>query len=84
LIFFGTPHSGSSDAAKVEFGKACVSIAHFFTNRPTNSIMEALKPSSLFSDILKESFRHQLENYLIVSFYEDDRKVSTKISTTLV
>jgi hypothetical protein len=37
---------------------------------PSNDIMEALKNESLYSDILKETWRHQLEKYKIVSFYE--------------
>jgi hypothetical protein len=32
--------------------------------------MEALKNGSLYSDVLKENWRHQLEKYRIVSFYE--------------
>lgn len=32
--------------------------------------MEALKKDSLFSDTLVEDFRHQLEDYYILSFFE--------------
>ena len=32
--------------------------------------MEALKKDSLFSDILVGDFRHQLEDYYVLSFYE--------------
>jgi hypothetical protein len=82
LMFFSTPQSGpNNESSKIAFGKACVSIAHLFIGKPTNDIMEALDPSSLFSDTLKESFRHQLENYRIVSFYEgDERYVSNNFA----
>ena len=32
--------------------------------------MEVLRSGSLFSDILQESWRHQLSSYKIISFYE--------------
>jgi hypothetical protein len=32
--------------------------------------MQALEKNSLFSDVLQENWRHHLENYKIVSFYE--------------
>jgi hypothetical protein len=32
--------------------------------------MEALKKDSLFSDTLVDHFRHQLEDYYVLSFYE--------------
>jgi len=55
---------------QVSFGKACVSILQSVPGNPSNDIMEALKNGSLYSDILKENWRHQLEKYRIVSFYE--------------
>jgi hypothetical protein len=38
--------------------------------KPSNDIIEALKAGSLFADVLKEAWRHQLNLYKIVSFYE--------------
>jgi hypothetical protein len=70
LMFFGTPHSGPTDDLKVKFGRACVKIAQSMPWKVSNDIMEALKKGSLFSDILCEHWRHQLEQYQIVSFYE--------------
>ncbi|KAN0102725.1 hypothetical protein V8E51_011038 [Hyaloscypha variabilis] len=70
LMFFGTPHSGPTDDLKVKFGKACVGIAQSMPWKVSNDIMEALKKGSLFSDILSEHWRHQLEQYQIISFYE--------------
>ncbi len=40
-----------------------------------DSIVQALTPGSLFEDILKEAFRHQLEQYYIVSFWETQSQV---------
>ncbi|CZR62148.1 uncharacterized protein PAC_12045 [Phialocephala subalpina] len=70
LMFFGTPHSGPTDDLKVKFGRACVKIAQSLPWKVSNDIMEALKKGSLFSDVLSEHWRHQLEQYQIVSFYE--------------
>jgi hypothetical protein len=70
LMFFGTPHSGPTNDLKVKFGKACVGIAQSMPWKVSNDIMEALKKGSLFSDVLQEHWRHQLEQYQIISFYE--------------
>jgi len=37
---------------------------------PPNTFMEALKKDSLFAESLAQHFRHQLEDYYILSFYE--------------
>ena len=70
LVFFGTPHAGPTEDAKVKFGRVCASIAQSIPTNASNDIMEALKKGSLFSDMLQENWRHQLERYHIVSFYE--------------
>ncbi|RFU27200.1 hypothetical protein B7463_g9151, partial [Scytalidium lignicola] len=70
LVFFGTPHAGATDEAKVVFGKICARVAKKVIGHPQNDIMEALEKNSLFSDILQENWRHQLERYQILSFYE--------------
>jgi hypothetical protein len=54
----------------VKFGRACVSIAQSMPWKVPNDIMEALKKGSLFSDVLYENWRHQLEQYHFISFYE--------------
>ena len=76
MVFFGTPHSGPTNDLKVKFGKACVAIAQSLPWSASNDTMEALKKGSLFSDILTEQFRHQLENYRILFFYEGFGSVS--------
>lgn len=51
--------------------KASVRIAQsLLPGVQSNDIMEALKAQSLFSDSLQNSFRHQLNDYQIVTFYE--------------
>ncbi|KAH8659274.1 hypothetical protein BGZ60DRAFT_544318 [Tricladium varicosporioides] len=70
LMFFGTPHSGPTNDLKVKFGRVCVDIAQSMPWKASNDIMEALEKRSLFSDVLHEHWRHQLEQYQIISFYE--------------
>ena len=41
--------------------------------------MEALKKGSLFSDSLQNQWRHQLDRYQIVTFYEGIGSVSLSI-----
>jgi hypothetical protein len=67
---FGTPHAGPTEHAKVFFGKICARVANKVIGDPKNDIMQALEKNSLFSDVLQENWRHHLENYKIVSFYE--------------
>lgn len=69
-MFFGTPHSGPTNDFMVKFGRVCVDIAQSMPWKVSNDIMDALKKGSLFSDVLYEQWRHQLEQYQIISFYE--------------
>jgi hypothetical protein len=75
-MFFGTPHAGPTEDAKVIFGKICARVANKIIGDPKNDIMQALEKNSLFSDVLQENWRHHLENYKIVSFYEGIGDVS--------
>jgi hypothetical protein len=68
LMFFGTPHAGGKDFL-VKLGKTCARIMTAISTNPSNDIMQALQKGSLFSDILQENWRHQLNSYKIVSFY---------------
>jgi hypothetical protein len=71
-MFFGTPHTGPEPSMKVKFGETCVAIANSlpWKSSTKNDVMQALKKGSLFSDVLGEHWRHQLELYQIVSFWE--------------
>ena len=69
LAFFGTPHAGGDDAL-VALGKASIRIVRGLFRNPPNDIMQAVTHGSLYTDILQENWRHQLNLYKIVSFYE--------------
>jgi hypothetical protein len=70
-VFFATPHEGGNrDSTKVSLGFTAARIAKRLGFKENDSIVQVLTPGSLFNDFLGESFRHQLENYLIVSFWE--------------
>lgn len=58
LMFFGTPHEGPTNDAKVKLGRTCVAIAQSMPGNSSNDIMETLKKGSLFSDMLQEHFRY--------------------------
>jgi triacylglycerol esterase/lipase EstA (alpha/beta hydrolase family) len=67
IAFFGTPHQGGNFA---KLGDIAASIVRGVLRNPKNTFMEALKKDSLFSDNLVDDFRHQLEDYYVLSFYE--------------
>ncbi|KAA6413113.1 MAG: hypothetical protein FRX48_02857 [Lasallia pustulata] len=67
IAFFGTPHQGG-DFAKL--GDIAASIIRGVLRNPSSTFMEALKKDSLFSDTLVGDFRHQLEDYYVLSFFE--------------
>lgn len=69
LVFFGTPHAGGKDAL-VTMGKIASRVATKVLRNPSKDVMEALQKGSQFSDVLQEGWRHQLNLYKIVSFYE--------------
>ena len=70
LVFMGTPHSGPTDSSKILFARSCAKIVKSVKRNKSNDLLETVENGSLFSDILKENWRHQLENYQIVSCYE--------------
>ena len=76
LVFMGTPHSGPADSSKILFARSCAQIVKSLKGHKSNDLLEAVENGSLFSDILKENWRHQLENYQIISCYETIDPVS--------
>ena len=68
-MFFGTPHAGGNGAL-VAVGSLVAQIATRLGFRAKSDLVSTLKNGSIFSDILQDSFRHQLLSYQIVSFYE--------------
>jgi hypothetical protein len=67
IAFFGTPHQGGNFAT---LGDIAASIVRGVLWSPTNTFIKALKKDSLFSDTLIDDFRHQLEDYYVLSFFE--------------
>lgn len=49
---------------------ACARIARSLPFVSSSKIIEILEGETLFSDLLSESFRHQLNQYKILSCYE--------------
>ena len=68
LVFFGCPHRG---AKGVELGNVAAKVARFISSgRASNDLLECLKRDSLFTRQMSNRFRHQLEDYHVVSFIE--------------
>ncbi|MCJ1383288.1 hypothetical protein MMC17_006401 [Xylographa soralifera] len=67
IAFFSTPHQGG-DFAKLE--DIATSIVRGILRKPSNSFLEALTRDSLFSNNLADDFRHSLEDYYVLSFFE--------------
>ncbi|SLM35359.1 WD40/YVTN repeat-like-containing domain, partial [Lasallia pustulata] len=67
IAFFGTPHQGGNFT---KLGDIAASIIRGVLRNPSSTFMEALKKDSLFSDALVGDFRHQLEDYHVLSFFE--------------
>ena len=68
LVFFGCPHHG---AKNIELGKIAAGVAKFISEgRATNDLLESLEHNSLFTRDVSQQFRHQLEDYHVVSFIE--------------
>ena len=78
LAFFGTPHAGG-DERLVALGAAAARIASALHVQPSNDLIETLKKGSLFSDLLAEQWRHHLESYQLVSFWEGIGDVGVQI-----
>lgn len=55
---------------QVGLGMACAKISRSLPFQATSKIIEILEVGTLFSDLLSESFRHQLEQSKILSCYE--------------
>jgi Putative serine esterase (DUF676) len=68
LVFFSCPHRGSHG---VEPGQIAANVARFLSqDKARNDLLDCLKTNSLFTQEATERFRHQLERYNVISFYE--------------
>ena len=75
IILTGTPHEYRQKVL-VNIGITAVRIVNSLDFRSSSAIVKALENGSLFSDVLKEIWRYQLESYQTVSFREEIGEVS--------
>ncbi|KAH0555801.1 hypothetical protein GP486_006255 [Trichoglossum hirsutum] len=67
IIFLGTPHRGSEDAA---YGKVLATVATVILNNPPPRLVNTLQVNSETLMRLTTEFRLQLPRYQVYSFYE--------------
>lgn len=67
VAFFATPHRGGNHA---KLGDVVASVANSMLQVPDNTFIEALKKDSLFAEGIIQDFRHQLEDFFVLSFFE--------------
>ena len=79
LAFFGTPHDGGNKSL-VALGTVAAGVASLLHLQTPNDVIETLKNGSLFVDLLGEQWRHQLESYQLVSFWEGKSNIVPKKS----
>ncbi|CAG8956640.1 hypothetical protein HYFRA_00011951 [Hymenoscyphus fraxineus] len=80
LAFFGTPHEGGS-GGMVRAGKTATKIALRLGFQQGDNIIETLDKGSMFTDILQNNFRHQFDNYRMVSFWGDRDEIVPRDSS---
>ncbi|KAK4988131.1 hypothetical protein LTR50_004153 [Elasticomyces elasticus] len=67
LVFFGTPHQGGN---LTTVGDYAAKIYRSVARNPRNDIVESLRATSEIATKRYEQFRHQLENFRVISCYE--------------
>lgn len=67
IAFFATPHRGGNYAT---LGTVVSNIVNKTTHKPPSKLIEALQRDSSFLEKLDLDFRHQLEAFFYVSFFE--------------
>ncbi|KAK0710048.1 hypothetical protein B0T26DRAFT_755171 [Lasiosphaeria miniovina] len=82
LAFFGTPHAGGNETL-VSFGSKCAVVVNFVNHSSANDLVGAVKRGSQYADTLAESWKHQLTDYRIVSFYEGIGNIVPRDSAVL-
>lgn len=64
-------NTGNRGAKAVELGKIAAGIARFVSKgHASNDLLDCLEHNSLFTRQMSDRFRHQLEDYRVVSFIE--------------
>ncbi|GAP82647.2 putative kinesin light chain 1 [Rosellinia necatrix] len=82
LLFFATPHRGA-DSGLLSLGGLVAKLAISVGFQRGDDVLETLKSGSMFSDMMRDHWRHQLLEYKIVSFWGSQDEVVTKISAQL-
>ncbi|KAF2872761.1 hypothetical protein BDV95DRAFT_397503 [Massariosphaeria phaeospora] len=67
LVFFGTPHRGGNHAT---VGDYVARLYKTMARNPRNDLVESLREFSDTATKRYEQFRHKLEDFLIISFFE--------------
>ena len=76
LVFFAVPHQGGHGAG---LGAIAKNIVLSLTGDANNDLIESLKSNSLFQEHQTAFFKHQLEDYHVVSVCEDKPTKLTRI-----
>ena len=79
LVFFATPHRGGEGAGVAE---AAANVCSAFTGQPKNKLLETLKSRSLINELSSDQFRHQLNDFEVLSLIER-RKMPVKVHSLL-
>ncbi|KAL8729216.1 MAG: hypothetical protein Q9181_005069 [Wetmoreana brouardii] len=74
LVFFATPHRGGEGAGVAE---AAAMVYSAVTGQPRNKLLDSLKKKSLINELSSDQFRHQMNDYEVLSFIER-RKMPVK------
>lgn len=75
LVFFATPHRGGEG---VGVAQAAANVCSAFTGQPRNKLLESLKNKSLITELSSDQFRHQLNDYEVLTLVER-RKLPVKV-----
>ncbi|KAI1385773.1 uncharacterized protein F4822DRAFT_354383 [Hypoxylon trugodes] len=68
VVFFATPHRGA-DGLLLTLGDGLSTIASYLGFQRGENILEVLKSQSIITETMQEQWKHQLEQYHIVSFW---------------
>ncbi|KAH7309285.1 hypothetical protein BKA65DRAFT_519554 [Rhexocercosporidium sp. MPI-PUGE-AT-0058] len=82
LGFFATPHAGGT-AELVALGTFATKIATLLNFKKGDKIIQTLESGSLFTDLLRDHWRHRLDQFDIVSFWGTRDNIVEKNSARL-
>lgn len=69
VVFFATPHQGGNGVPLAQVVSNMI-IRLSGCSTPKNNILSALKPTSLYAEVLTQNFASQLDDYYYLSFFE--------------